>query len=54
MEIEKYGKTQKDGMVSLGSFNIYLTTVLEGKDGNKDTDLLENGLEDMGRGWGEM
>ena len=24
------------------------------KDGNKDTDLLENGLEDMGRGWGEM
>ena len=22
--------------------------------GNKDTDLLENGLEDMGRGWGEM
>ena len=24
------------------------------QDGNKDTDLLENGLEDMGRGWGEM
>ena len=22
--------------------------------GNKDTDLLENGLEDMGKGWGEM
>ena len=25
-----------------------------GQDGNKDTDLLENGLEDMGRGRGEM
>ena len=24
------------------------------QDGNKDTDLLENGLEDMGRGRGEM
>ena len=24
------------------------------QDRNKDTDLLENGLEDMGRGWGEM
>ena len=26
----------------------------KGQEGNKDTDLLENGLEDMGRGWGEM
>ena len=26
----------------------------KGQDGNKDTDLLENGIEDMGRGWGEM
>ena len=25
-----------------------------GQDGNKDTDLLENGLEDMGRGKGKM
>ena len=24
------------------------------KDGNKDTDLLENGLEDMGRGKGKL
>ena len=24
------------------------------QDGNKDTDLLENGLEDMGRGRGKM
>ena len=24
------------------------------QDGNKDTDLLKNGLEDMGRGRGEM
>ena len=23
-------------------------------DGNKDTDLLENGLEDMGRGKGKL
>ena len=27
---------------------------VQSKDGNKDTDLLENGLEDMGRGRGEM
>ena len=26
----------------------------EMQDGNKDTDLLENGLEDMGRGRGEL
>ena len=25
-----------------------------GQDGNKDTDLLENGLEDMGRGKGKL
>ena len=25
-----------------------------GQDGNKDTDLLENGLEDMGRGMGKL
>ena len=25
-----------------------------GQDGNKDTDLLENGLEDMGRGKGML
>ena len=24
------------------------------QDGNKDTDLLENGLEDMGRGKGKL
>lgn len=40
MEMEKYGKTQKDGMVSLGSFNIYLTTVLEGKDRRKGTKVI--------------
>ena len=25
-----------------------------GQDGNKDTNLLENGLEDMGRGKGKL
>ena len=25
-----------------------------GQDGNKDADLLENGLEDMGRGKGKL
>ena len=25
-----------------------------GQDGNKDTDLLDNGLEDMGRGTGKL
>ena len=30
------------------------TIIQKTHDGNKDTDLLENGLEDMGRGWGEM
>ena len=26
----------------------------QGEDGNKDADLLENGLEDMGRGYGDI
>ena len=26
----------------------------QGQNGNKDTDLLENGLEDMGRGKGKL
>ena len=26
----------------------------KGQDGNKDTDLLENGIEDMGRGKGKL